>query len=111
MFINLGRQQGRQYLNTILINFELWEKDHRIAELEKELQRFKCNGTPQEFKEAVLEQAEKNSENEKIEFAIKQINEVYSFGFEWQHNPGYDFKNFQDETMKLMRKLKNRIKK
>lgn len=36
MFINLGRQQGRQYLNTILINFELWEKDHRIAELEKE---------------------------------------------------------------------------
>ena len=35
--INVYRHQGKQLLQNILINYELWSKDQRIAELEKQL--------------------------------------------------------------------------
>lgn len=35
--INVSRHQGKQLLQNILINYELWLKDHRITELEEQL--------------------------------------------------------------------------
>lgn len=38
--INVYRHQGKQLLQNILINYELWSKDQRIAELEERLKKF-----------------------------------------------------------------------
>ena len=35
--INVYRHQGKQLLQNILINYELWSKNQRIAELEEQL--------------------------------------------------------------------------
>ena len=37
MLVNLGRRQGGQLLNTILINFQIWSKDQKISDLEAKL--------------------------------------------------------------------------
>lgn len=37
ILVNLGRQQGRQLVNNILINFQIWSKNQQIADLEAKL--------------------------------------------------------------------------
>lgn len=38
ILVNLGRRQGRQLVNNILINFQIWSKNQQIAILEKALE-------------------------------------------------------------------------
>lgn len=37
MLVNLGRRQGGQLVNNILINFQIWSKNQQIADLEAKL--------------------------------------------------------------------------
>jgi hypothetical protein len=93
MFINLGKQHGHNYLNTILINFELWKKDQRIAELEKynaqlEYWKSKWYNSYDEIRNK-YNKSKQTAVKEFIDFAIEKFSEVNDLG---------DFKYYLDNA-------------
>lgn len=77
ILVNLGRRQGGQLVNNILINFQIWSKSQQITELEVKLAKNKkwlaSNEGFLENQKLKQQLAEKEQENSHLKRAINII--------------------------------------
>ena len=64
ILVNLGRRQGVQLLNNILINFQIWSKTQQISDLEAKLEESEENNKLLEMQLQDMERSKLSWENQ-----------------------------------------------